>query len=176
MIKTIVLEGVSIPYHSVMDLNCEYLPRTRETIISLADGSIVKQTFGGSQSKLDILLSGAGNIPPGLDGLDYTGELLFSGAAELSITSAATSILLPTERRSDADYLPWGRASINNRWVSTPVGMTGDQADLTPVVGADLYQVLWYPEFLVLSDGGRPSLNHDVNQASTSWILRLKQV
>ncbi len=68
-----------------------------------------------------------------------------------------------------------GRAYVESRWQPTAVAMTGDLAALTPVPNATLYQVLWFPEFQVLIEGGVQT-SDDLRASETQWQVSLLQV
>lgn len=176
MIRSAILGGLEIPFYAAFDLQQTYEPRSKEVIHEMGDGSLRKQVFGGAQNKVGTRLSGSGPIPPGLLSLDFTASLLLKCAAERAINSASNAITIPAERRADAGYEPWGRAQIDNRWSPTPVAMSTNLATLTPVAGADLYQVLWFPEFQVFVENGGVSENNDLHRAETGWELSMLQI
>lgn len=176
MIRSATLGGIAIPLYAAFDLQQTYESRSTEAIHRMGDGSLKKQIFGGAQNKVATRISGRGPVPPGLQSLDFTSSLLLKCAAERAINSASNAITIPAERRSDADYEPWGRAQVDNRWTPTPVAMATNLATLTPVAGADLYQVLWFPEFSVFVENGGPSENNDLHRAETGWELSMLQI
>lgn len=173
------LGGVRIPVLALV-------PRSRQTFESderrqlnlMGDGSVRPQTLAGTIGKLRTTLSGEGPLPPGLDGLDYTGPLLLKSAAQRDIVSASNVITIPAARRSDSGYLPFGRAYVDtprvDTPVSTPVAMAGDDATLAVVPGATRYQVLWYPEFSVVSLNGLEK-DEDLVGAVVRWRIQLRQ-
>lgn len=175
MIRLAVLGGVEIPVHASVDIEQTYRPRSREAIHAMGDGSLRKQTFAGAQTKVETTITGRGPIPPGLQALDFTGSLLLKCGAERSIDSASNAITIPSLRRSDTGYVPWGRALVDGRWIPTPASMSTDLATLTPVAGATRYQVLWFPEFSVFVEGGVTE-SHDLRQARTGWELSMLQI
>ncbi len=149
-----------------------------EHIHRMGNGNLKKQSLAGSVGKLRGTLSGEGPLPPGLDGLDYTGELLLKSAAQRDIVSTSNIIDIPAARRSDSGYEPFGRAYVDtprfDTPVLTPVTMSADEATLTSVPGATRYQVVWYPEFMVLVEGGIHK-NEDLTGATISWRIGVRQ-
>jgi len=168
------LGGVPIPILARLPSRQTFDSMTTETIHLMGDGSSEKQVLSGSIGKLRTTIGGDGPIPPGLDGLDYTGPLLLKSAASRDITSTLNVIDIPSARRSDAGYVPWGRAFVNDQPISTPVAMDVDEATLTPVTGASAYQVLWYPQFNVLVEGGIRK-TEDLTGATVRWTLNMRQ-
>lgn len=168
------LGGVPIPILALLPSGQTFDPMTRETIHPMGDGSSEKQVLAGSVGKLRTTIRGEGPIPPGLDGLDFTGPLLLKSGAGREITSTSNVITIPSARRGDAGYVPWGRAFVNDKPISTPVAMSVDEATLTIVTGASAYQVLWYPQFNVLVEGGLRK-TEDLTGATVRWSLNMRQ-
>lgn len=177
MIRTMTLGGVEVPVLASYDLRTQFSPNVKQTLYTMGDGSTESQTLQGSLNKLRVLITGSGPIPPGLDGLNYNLPLLFQSASERSIKLPNTvfSQTLTPYRRADAGYQPWARASVEGRLQVTPVVMSGDQADLTPVAGADYYQLLWFPEFLAIAEGGGLAYEEDARESEGFWQITLLQ-
>lgn len=175
MIRVIELGGVEIPMLSSLEIKQTFASTARETILPMGDGSIIKQTLAGSENKIEINISSTGPVPPGLYGLDLTGSLLYKSGAPKSITSVNNVIDIPAARRSDANYLPWGRAFVNDENVATTINVVDDTATLGVVTGADAYQVLWYPQFQVYTIDGINE-EYDEFQADTAWSLTVRQI
>ena len=178
--KLMELGGIQIPVHAALDLSVEDSSEIRETIHKMGDGGNAKQVYAGSQEKSSFILSCSGVVPPGLDGpdgLDTTGPLLLKMVAERSTNkSPSNQIALPTNRRSDLGYEPWGRAFVNNEIIPTDVSVADDVATLTPVAGPNpQYQVLWYPKLTVITVGKIKTIT-DVNNATVAWYLALLEV
>lgn len=174
--RVLQIGGVSIPLRASLGMNQSYRSLARETIHEMGDGSAIKQTYAGTQNRIATVINGSGPIPPGLDGLDYTDTLLVRCAAERSITNSSNVIDIPAARRSDTGYEPWGRAiMMDGSVVETEVQLDGDTATLTQVTGADAYQALWFPEFYALAEGGGVQTSDEVDGASTSWQLVMRQ-
>ena len=170
--KTMTLGGIEIPLLASLDHNVSDSSARRETIHPMGDGSNLKQVYAGTQKKGQFTLDCQGVIPPGLDGLDTTGALVLQLASERSITSSSNVIALPTTRRTDSGYEPWGRAIVGNECRETSISVVADVATLGVVAGAELYQVLWYPKLTVYTVGDIEKVT-DVNGAMVSWRLGL---
>jgi hypothetical protein len=174
-VRVIELGGVRIPLLSSLNLTQDFSSTARETILPMGDGTLVKQTLSGSEDKVEVSISATGPVPTGLQGLDFTGFLLFKSATPMAISKTNASITIPSARRSDGIYVPWGRAFVDDAVVLTPVAMDEDVATLTPVTGAQLYQCLWYPQFNVFTvDGIRTTFDEWASEAR--WNLTLRQI
>lgn len=171
MIRHLIVGGIAVPLRGGVQITQVYTPREQAAEHVMADNSLRKQTLGGI--KYDTRLTGRGIVPPGLHSIAYNAPFVLSGIAPLDVISASPNIPIPPERRTDPGSTPIGRAYIGERIVRTPVTMNGDTAELTPVGGADFYQVLYFPEFLALSGG--PVLTHDKGRGY-DWTLNARQV
>lgn len=174
-VKQLTLGGLTIPILASLKARCELRPVERSSLTEMGDGSAVGRTYAGLSRRYRVVISAEGPVPPGLDGMDFSSPLLFQSPGTLSITSSVANIVIPAARRSDTDYEPWGRAFVNGRVVPTPVVMAGDTAQLTPVAGADSYQVFWYPEFMVYKEPDGLQTVEDIDGAIVSWELTLRQ-
>lgn len=170
--KILEIGSVAVPLWASMEIAQTYALIGGAAVLRMMNGAAKKQTHW---QRLATTISGAGNIPAGLDGLDYSQPLVIKCVAPRSITAASNVIAIPAARRSDAGHLPHGFAETAAGVLqATPVSMAGNVATLTPVVGAARYQVLWYPQFSALSDG--PREDGDVGQARSGWQIEAEEV
>lgn len=175
---TFELGSVIVPIHSAFELSQTYEPLGGFVTIRMLNGAALKQQ---NWEKIGTTVQGQGTIPSGLEGLDYSVAQLMKCAAPRAVTSTATVIVIPAERRSDVGFEPAGFAYVDpegkNRglWQETPIiSIVVDTVTLTPVVGALNYQVRYFPEFNVFSE--KPSQNIDVHPSDQSWSLEAEQV
>lgn len=170
--KTLEIGGVVVPLWASMEIAQTYERLGGSTVLRMMSGAAKKQTHWG---RLATRVSGTGNVPAGLDGIDWSQPQVLKCAAARSIGAAGNVIAIPAARRSDAGHLPHGFAeNAAGVLAATPVALAGDVATLTPVGGAVRYLVLWYPQLTVFSDG--PAGDIDVGQARYGWELRAEEV
>jgi len=175
MIRIIELGGIPIPMLATLGVTQTYVPAVRETILAMGDGTLDKQTLSGTEGKVTTTVSADGLIPPGLTGLTYEDSLVLKCGVPRDIVSVSNIITIPSLRRTDANYIPWGRAFVNDVPVNTPVALDVNEATLTVVAGASAYQVMWYPQFYVYAVGG---INVTVDEfgAKVQWQLNMRQI
>jgi hypothetical protein len=133
----------------------------------MSDGALIKQTHwqktGGS-------IGASGWIPPGLDGLDYTGTLELRSTQISNMQSAGLVFTLPTTPRPD--LTPWALALVGDQWVDAGVSTLAGVSTVTAVAGATLYQVLWLPVYTVSAD--RPTKTQA--GGGQSWAITWEEV
>lgn len=167
-----VLGGISVPQNAAMNLQQDLRPIGGASIRRMMNGRGVKQSHW---NKLQILLSAEGMSPPGLSQLDYTGILVFKSGVPRAIRSDSNIITLPAARRSDAGFLPFGKAYFpRGSSVFTPVSIVSNTATLTTVSGAISYSVFYYPEINVIGDP--PNEEFDESSGDFSWSLTLEEI
>lgn len=167
-----VLGGVSVPWQAAMQLQQELRPIGGSSIRRMMNGRGVKQSHW---NKLQVLLSGEGLAALGLSQLDFTEQLTFKSGVERAIRSDSNVIAVPTLRRSDPGYTPFGKAYFpKGNSVPTPVSIVSNVATLTVVSGAISYALFYYPEIPVVSEG--PSEDFDESTGNSSWSLTLEEV
>lgn len=132
----------------------------------------VARTMGGTAksqiayTKIRSVMSAAGWMLTGWEGLDLTNSILFSCMEAQSIIDASNVITLPAARRSDIAVR--GYAIVNGQPVSTPVNVVTNTATLTTVGGASHYLVGYYPEFNAFIE-----INQTGNQG---WTLTAQEI
>lgn len=110
----------------------------------MSDGALVKQTHW---EKASGTISAQGWMPPGLDGLDYSGPLELRSKQVSNIQAAGLEFTLSSTPRPD--QAPWALALVGKQWVDAAVVTVEGVATVTAVPGAALYQVLWRPVYSV---------------------------
>ncbi|WP_148211451.1 hypothetical protein [Thioalkalivibrio sulfidiphilus] len=161
---------MEVELHARLRWTQSYTPIGGSTVQRLSDGAGHKQS---RWRRTATVLTCEGWIPPGLGSLDYAGALEMRCVSPRAIAGPGTSFTLPAARRSDSGYEPFGFARLGDEWLPTAVMMTGDQANLDPVTGADSYRVLWYPQLMVLTDG--PEEDTDGGAATYRWRLAAEE-
>ena len=165
------LGGVSVALHANLEFRQQYRPVVSANTRRMMDGSLNKQS---NWTRVGTSLSARGWVPHGLDGLDYSSPLLMKCGAPRAITSASNILTIPAERRADAGYEPQAYAIKNGEQIETSIGIATNTATLGIVVGAEFYQVVYFPEITVYADP--PAQDLDVHAAEYGWTLRAEQI
>ena len=175
---TFELGTVIVPVQSAYELSQTYEPLGGFTTIRMLNGAALKQQ---NWERIATTIQGSGVIPSGLEGLDYSVSQLMKCAAPRAVTSIATVIVIPAERRTDPGFEPTGFAFVDPEgkgrglWKETPIiSIVVDTVTLTVVAGASNYQVRYFPEFEVFSE--KPSQTIDVHPSDQNWTLEAEQI
>lgn len=158
------LGGVVVSLDASHTLAQTYETLGGRSLRRLLSGAAHLQTTWG---KLRTVLTGAGRLPAGLSGLDYTATMTLACAAPLSIWSATTSATLPAGRRSD--WAPHGYAVVDGRQVPTGISIATNAVTFTAVSGASGYVVVYYPSLTVYAEP--PRLSFDARGAVCGWEI-----
>lgn len=169
IIGTLVVAGVHIPVHTLSPFSQTYGVVGGSYTRRMMNGSAKKQT---NWEKIVTTISAGGTIPPGLVSVNFNEPYTLLCGAVRSVRTAGNSILLPP-RRTDAPFVPRGRALVGAGWVDTSVSMLGDVATVSAVSSAVQYEVSYYPSLLVV--GPPPAENVDVPNAEHSWTLTAEE-
>lgn len=159
----IMLGGVEIVLHAGAPVET-LEPIGGSTVQRMSDGGGIKQQHW---ERMAGTISGAGWMPPGLDGLDYSGPLELRSTKVQSVSGAALVHTLSSTPRPDVE--PWGMALVGSDWVSTACAVEDGEATLTAVAGATLYRTCWLPVISVFAN--RPSESQNSGVAEHSWSL-----
>lgn len=168
--RTLVIGGIEVPQKASHVLGQTYEPVQSVARLRTVGGTLIQQTAWNG--KLKTAIQCTGEMPPGLQMIDYTAAVTIKCVAERAVTSASNVITIPTNRRSD--YAPEGRALVDGKWQSTPVAMAGDVATLTVVTGATQYQAIYWPELVCYADP--PSETRGARSADYSWSLDAEEI
>ncbi|RLA21061.1 MAG: hypothetical protein DRQ61_09030 [Gammaproteobacteria bacterium] len=168
------LNGISVPVEANVEFNQDYEALSSETWppLRFMNGSGVKQTAWSG--KLRTVLTGAGWMPAGLDGLDYSATMVLKCAGPRGISSASNAITIPSARRSDTGFAPYGYAIVGGKRVDSPVGLAGNVATVTSVSGATGYGVYYYPQMTVSAQAPRTTGN--LVTGDFSWSLEAEEI
>ena len=157
--------GVEISIFSSLDLEQSYDPQSARYRQRMGDGSM-RQTVAWS-GKLRTEITARGPIPIGLSSVDFNHPVVIKCAQPLAIDSQATSISLPTARRTDT--APFVRVEEAGRWRVIDSTLVGDVISFSSVPNATKYQAVYWPELLVFAD--EPRQSGDVRGADFGWSL-----
>lgn len=168
--RSLVIGGVEIPVSASHTLTQNYTPIQAVSRLRMADGSLVQQSSWSDKTRTTIDADGI--IPAGLLGLNYNQSITIKCVAERAVSSASNVISVPANRR--ADYGVEGRVLVNGQWQSTAVSMSVDEATLTIVAGATLYQAIYWPELVCFCDP--PSETRGARTADYGWSLEAEEI
>lgn len=120
--------------------------------------------------KEQITLSGGGDVPHGLDGLDYTAPMELRCTHPKSITgrTPADRAFTPSSAVRP-DVSPWGWALLDGRWLLVPASLQGGQIVVEAVPGAERYRGLWMPVFNVICDEPEEVMDARYDWQLTAW-------
>ncbi len=160
MSLTIMLGGVPIVAHAGAPEQTEEAIGG-STVLRMSDGAAVKmqhwQKTGGT-------ITGAGLMPPGLDGLDFSQPLELRTMQVSNIVGPGPTFTLTSTPRPD--QAPWAHAFLDGRWVRTPCATHDGVVTVTQVTGATHYQVSWLPVYSVFAS--KPS---KAQSSSHTWSI-----
>lgn len=160
MSVTIMLGGVPIVAHAGAPEQSEEAIGG-STVLRMSDGAAVKmqhwQKTGGT-------ITGAGLMPPGLDGLDFSQPLELRTTQVSNIVGPGPTFTLTSTPRPD--QAPWAHAFLDGRWVRTPCTTLDGVVTVTQVTGATHYQVSWLPVYSVFAS--KPS---KAQSSSHTWSI-----
>lgn len=159
----ITLGGVEIVLHAgAPELAIETIGG--ETIMRLSQGAGVLMRHWSRRAGT---LSGQGWMPPGLDGLDYSGLLELRTTQVENVVGAGRVHQLTSTPRPDV--APWAQALVAGEWVPTPCTVAAGVATAAAVAGATLYQVSWMPKFQVLARAPAKGQGGSLHTWSIAW-------
>jgi hypothetical protein len=134
----------------------------------MSDGALVKQTHW---EKASGSISATGWMPPGLDGLDYTGPLELRSTQVSNMQQTELVFTLTSTPRPD--QAPWAFALLGNEWVAAEVVTDECVATVTAVAGATAYQVWWLPVYSV--SASRPAKTQSNSVATQAWTINWEE-
>lgn len=165
-VRQLIVDGITVPTYAASAITQRFEELKAVSTPRLADGSASQRELWSG--KWRIVTNGGSLAPSGLQNLAYGASFSMSCVESLAINSASNVINIPSARRSDAGSEPIGFAEVGGILIPTAVAMSVDQATLTPVSGADQYQVRWFPVLTVVLI----SFNQELRRGSgTGWQL-----
>ena len=171
--KLLKIGSVEIPQHATLDMAQTYERIGGETTLRTANGTGIKQA---TWSKIRTTISGGGWSPAGLDAIDYNSQQTLACIAPRAVNADINrEAILPSARRSDTGYTPFGWAFLaNGQRQETAAVMIGDTATLDAVTNAIGYQAVYYP--LLTCWVHRPVESASRADASYRWELVAEEV
>jgi hypothetical protein len=175
MTPRLMINGVVVALESSESLSQRYGWVGGFTNDRMMDGSLDGQQ---TWRKRSTTITGAGWIPPALEGIDWSAPVTVDCVQQVAINSPAAVIVLPTARR--ADVAPFAFAVMadvvtpHGQLVPTPSSLAGDVLTITPVAGALAYQAVYYPRLVCRSAG--QTLDQQINEMRHGFELVLEEV
>jgi hypothetical protein len=177
MSRTLEIGSMVLPDLAIAELSQSYTPLRARMVSRFASGTaVVRESWAG---KLATDLRGAGPIPVGLLGLDYSAAMTIKCVGEYAIGPQSSNVFVgvTANRRSDTGAAPYGRALVGNQWVLTPVtwgtGADINKATLTTVGSATVYQLIIYPSFSAIVDP--PTQEWEWTIGDYSWSIHAEE-
>lgn len=168
---TFEIDNIKIPLRACLDFSQEYDHISAVTSTRTMNGSAIRQ---GTYTKLKTTLTGSGGAPVGLSRLNTFISHTLKCSAPLAISSDTNIIILPSERRTDPDYIPVGYAFIEGEAIKTTVVLDGgNTATLGIIDYADEYQVLYVPQLTVHIEPVRETTDRSGRK---SWTVIAEEV
>ena len=172
-VRQLIVDGTIVCELSTIDISQTYERVRGSYRARMRDGGLKQRTIWSG--KLRTTITGNGLIPPGISLIDFDSSFTLSCIGHLAVNTTNTSVVLPSARRSDAGSEPYGRAlNCGGKWNPTDVTMVGDTANITPVAGAEQYQVIWFPEIVVFADP--PVEAHPEHGPTYSWSIVAEEI
>lgn len=168
--RNLIIGGIEIPLKAAHQLTQEYAPVRAVNRLRMSDGTLVQQSAWSG--KLVTNISGAGNMPDGLESLDYLSAIIIKCVAERAVLSASNSMSIPSARR--VDYGVEGKALVAGTWVTTAVSMTGDTATLTVIATATQYQAIYWPELTCFINP--PNSSRNARNSTYQWNIEAEEI
>ena len=137
------------------------------TDVTLSGGKPVPMR---SFDKRLITISGSGWVSTGLDALNWDAYHTLQCAVPLRVSGSGTTLTLTADSRPDEPVQ--AHALVGDTWVPTAVSMAGRVGTITPVTGATLYTLTWYPQFTVLCEPPE----EDYGGGAVGWQLICREV
>lgn len=165
----LVLGGVAITPSSG-PVRQRYEPFGGSSELRMTDGTGYKQTHW---RKTRISSGGSGPLDPALEQLDYSRPMELWCVKPISVSGTALAYELPPLNKRRPDVAPWAWALVGERWIETPLSLSGDIATLDAVAGASSYRVSWLPRYVVLTDG--VVSDFDESRALYDWSFEARE-
>lgn len=159
----IMLGGLPLELHSGAPVET-IEPAGGSSLHRMSDGALVKQTLW---QKCQGTISAEGWMPPGLDGLDYSGPLELRSTKVQAVGGAGLVYTLTSTPRPDVPA--WGLALVGREWEATACSVVDGVATLTAMAGATAYRLCWLPVFSVFCE--RPSETQNSAGNTHGWQL-----
>ncbi len=169
-IRHVTLNGIPIALQAGSPVH-DYSPIGGSMLTRLHGGSAIKTRHW---RRTAVVISGSGTMNPGIDGLDYDEVLTLDCTSPMAASSIGLSTSIPIAGTPRPDVAPWGLARTGKDWRRTGCVLESGIALLDPVAGAEQYQVLWLPRFLVFAEP--PQHTRDASSGAVGWTLAAEEI
>jgi len=142
----LVLGGIPVSLHTGEPAH-SYGYVGGRTDVTLSGGTPVPMR---SFTKRLITISGSGWVSTGLDALNWDAYHFLLCAVPLRVSGIDSTLTITADSRPDEPVR--AQALVGEDWVSTDVSMVGRVGTITPVAGASVYTLTWFPQFTVLCE------------------------
>lgn len=158
------LGGVEIPPHAGVPVITDGDLGAGSGDVRLSGGTLVSLTRWRKRAGT---ISGQGLMPPGIGGLDYSQPLELRSTKVRTVGGPGLVYVLPWTPRPDV--APWALALVRGQWVRTPCSTVDGVSTVTPVDGAEQYQVWSMPVYSVKAQP--PDETQDHVARTHGWAL-----
>lgn len=169
---SLFIGSAEIP-QTFINIQQTYSTLSARTDTRLSSGALVRRESWADKILTKISASGIDAVSLLIE--DFSQPLLIKCIAPRELTQASNIITLPSERRSDTNSDPYGKAYVPGvGWVETDVtSLITNTLTLDAVAGATLYKGFYYPEFTGLFTEPQENSSGGLN---TSWSISGQQV
>lgn len=144
MAALLMLGGITVPLHAgAPDVEYDYAGGAVDAVLS--GGRPVRMRHW---TKRQITISGTGWMATGLDALDWDAEHELRCPTPLRVSGVTPELALTADVRPDEPVT--AQALIDGEWRTVAAAVSGRAVTITPLPGATLYTVAWFPMFTVL--------------------------
>ncbi|PWG61776.1 hypothetical protein [Sediminicurvatus halobius] len=167
---SLVIGGIELPLYAGLELSQTYSVIGGRSDFRLADGAAIRQRHW---QRLRTEISGSGWMPPGLVALDYDQPVTILCITQRSLVTTGLTVTLPAARRTDAGYTPLAWAWTGGGYEPAALAISGDEATITAVTGAEHYRVDYWPALQCICN--EPQESGDVRDFSYQWTLTAEE-
>lgn len=145
---TLEIDSLVVAVEALVRFDQFYQGQRGESFRRTADGTGYQRSTW--KAKLGTEINAEGWAPSLFDTLVPGQTYTLKCAVPRTVAGATNLITVPPTRRSGTGYDPYGYAVVDGKLVETGFdNITGDDFTLTPVAGAQSYQVNYFPQIVV---------------------------
>ena len=145
---TLEIDSLVVAIEALVRFDQFYQQQRGESFRRTADGTGYQRSTW--KAKIGTEINAEGWAPSLFDTIVPGSTHTLKCAVPRTIASATNLVTVPSARRSGAGYEPYGYAVVDSSLVATGFdSVVGDDYTLTPVAGAQSYQVNYFPEIVV---------------------------
>ena len=164
MSVSLMLGGIEIPPHAGAPVITDGKLGAGSGRVRLSGGTLVSME---RWSKRAGTISAQGWMPPGIGGLDFSQPLELRSTKVRTVGGTGLVYTLPFTPRPD--LAPWAYALVSGKWLKTPCSTVAGVTTVTPMLGAEQYQVWAMPIYSVKVEP--PDETQDHAARTHSWAL-----